>query len=318
MGEDEMSKADFTIKYDGEALKFHTMDVRDLAPALLAAGQLVDAANHALNGESARINVKVKATGEGSFAITLEIVQTYAQQIVGFLKGDEATAAANLLALLGGVGGLFSLVRFLRGQKPERIKKDEAESVTIYFQGKTMVVPLNVLRLYQDLAVRSAVDGLIYEPLQKDGIDEFVAFPRQDEAISISKGEAESFKRPEGDEQVLTDDVRRSAFSIVALAFKDDNKWRLHDGNNQISASINDEDFLRKVNQNEISFAKGDVLICDVRFKQIQTERGLRTDYTVERVIDHKPAARQLRLPIMETPLPRRTGPSERDDDIAI
>ncbi len=37
------------------------MDVRDLAPAMLGLGQLFDAANAALNGDSARIRVQVKA-----------------------------------------------------------------------------------------------------------------------------------------------------------------------------------------------------------------------------------------------------------------
>ncbi|MGM9458208.1 hypothetical protein ACRERF_15230, partial [Lacticaseibacillus rhamnosus] len=85
--------------------------------------------------------------------------------------------------------------------------------------------------------------------------------------LVVTSSEADAFRKPESEEQILLDDVRRSAFSIVSLAFKDDNKWRLHDGNSQISTSIADEDFLRRVDHNEISFAKGDVLICDVRVR---------------------------------------------------
>jgi hypothetical protein len=54
-----MSSATITIAYDGPALRYHAMDVRDLAPAMLGVGQLFDAANSALNGENARVRVQV-------------------------------------------------------------------------------------------------------------------------------------------------------------------------------------------------------------------------------------------------------------------
>ena len=103
----------------------------------------------------------------------------------------------------------------------------------------------------------------------------------------------------------LIDDTRRSAFSIISLAFKEDNKWRLNDGTNAISAGIEDEDFLARVDANMVSFSKGDILVCDVRVVQKQTDAGLKTEYTVVKVIEHRASARQLPLPLAPQPAPR-------------
>ena len=106
----------------------------------------------------------------------------------------------------------------------------------------------------------------------------------------IIKPEAAFFARPQVPDQTLVDDTRRSAFSIISLAFKEENKWRLNDGTNAISAAIEDADFLGKVDANQISFSKWDILLCDVRVVQKQTDSGLKTEYTVIRVVEHRQA----------------------------
>lgn len=135
------------------------------------------------------------------------------------------------------------------------------------------------------------------EPLKKEGIDTFEVRENRRPIVHVAKDEAQFFAKPDMPEETLVDDTRRSAYSIVALAFKEDNKWRLNDGNGAISVSIDDADFLSKVEANQIAFAKGDILICDVHVVQKRTDQGLRTEYTVIKVVDHKTAARQLPLP---------------------
>ena len=55
----DMSKASLRLAYDGEALASHCMDVRDLAPALMGLGELLNAANFELNGKNVGLEVKV-------------------------------------------------------------------------------------------------------------------------------------------------------------------------------------------------------------------------------------------------------------------
>jgi len=119
-----------------------------------------------------------------------------------------------------------------------------------------------------------------------------------------TKEEANFFASPEVQESVVLESTHRAAFSIISLAFKEDNKWRLNDGNNQISATINDEDFIRRVDRDQVSFSKGDILVCDVHVTQKEIKGTLKTEYVVERVVEHKRAARQLPLLIEDSSAP--------------
>ncbi|MFH1620779.1 MAG: hypothetical protein ABIB04_01705 [Patescibacteria group bacterium] len=59
----------FRISYDGPALASHEMDVRELAPALLAIGGIFEEANKELNGERVKVAVNMKAVEPGSVEV---------------------------------------------------------------------------------------------------------------------------------------------------------------------------------------------------------------------------------------------------------
>jgi hypothetical protein len=295
-----MSRATTSIVYDGPALRDGAMDVRDLAPALLAVGQLFDAVNSVLNGDSARVRVQVTAHETGSFQIGLEVVQTLEEHLVALLTRRDVLAASVLVTFVFGTpaqNGLMWVIKKCRGKTPTKIERLSDSTVKLVIDGETFEAPVQLLRIYQDVAVRAAAQKLIEEPLSKEGIDIFEIREQKQSVLRVEKKEAQFFARPAIPDETLVDEVRRSAYSIISLAFKEDNKWRLNDGNNAISASISDEEFLQKVDSNQISFSKGDILLCDVKVIQKQTDQGLKTEYTVIRVLEHRPAVRQLPLP---------------------
>lgn len=294
-----MSQTSFSIAYDGPAVESGSMDVRDLAPALLAVGQLFDAANAALNEERATVGVNVVATTQGSFEVVLNVVQSAGSQLVSFFSGDLVTAALQLRDLAFGVGGvsLIWLVKKLRGKEPEKIEHIDDERVRITVGSETFDIPIKLLRLYEDLSVRGALERVVKDPLDKEGIDTVEIRQEGNPVESVSAAESAYFRKPDIDE-VVVKSVSTTAYSIVSLAFKQENKWRLHDGNAAISVSIVDSEFLQRVDANLISFAKGDILICEVEMIQRRVGDDLKAEYTVLRVIEHQPAPRQLDLAI--------------------
>ena len=296
--EGDVSQAQFTIAYDGPSLRDGVMDVRDLAPALLAVGKLFDAANQTINGNAATVSVRVRATVPGSFEILIDLAQTITRHLTDLFAGDRATAAANLIAIVtaGGTSGigLISLIKWLRNRNPDNIQRLPSGMIQLSIDGETLEVPLELMRLYQSLAVRIAAQQLIEEPLKKPEIESFEVREDGHVVISVNKDESSYFAASVIPDEFVNEDVWRMAFSIISLAFKEDNKWRLYDGNTQISATIEDGEFLARVEASLESFSKGDMLVCDVKMTQTRTSGGLKTEYVVVRVVEHRPAARQI------------------------
>lgn len=291
---------EFKIIYDGEALQKHSMEVRDLAPALLALGNLFDEANRILNGDKATIKLQVKAHEAGSFEIHLVLFQSLADQISHFLSGDYITSIINLKELIcgvlaGGSNGLFWLIKKFRGKNPSKITDLKNGLMRIEIGNEAFDIPLALLRMYQDLTIRRAVESVV-RPLHKDGINLFKIKDQNQVVETINKDEVDYFTVPEVPEEEIVSSESEAAYSIVSLTFKDDNKWRLSDGNNIINAIIRDDNFKQKVNENSISFSKGDILRCRIRTTQWRTISGLKTEHEVLEVKEYIPAAKQALL----------------------
>lgn len=302
-GDTMAAMSEFRITYDGTALASHTMDVRELAPALLAAGDLLDAATRALNGERVKSQTHVRASFKtGSFGIDFNLATDWALKVRDIFAGDTVTATANAIAILGALGlgvrqggkGLLAVLKWLRGRRLDKVETGETTATLIVEQDR-LEIDLAVLALLRDLAVREALDKLL-APLDRDGIDIFACGDDKTIVETVTKAERAWFYAPAIEDELILDDVRKMAFSIVSLAFKEDNKWRLYDGAATIHATLADADFLARVDQNLESFTKGDLLICMVRVRQWQTPSGARTEYEVTEVLEHRQAARQIRL----------------------
>lgn len=283
----------FDIVYDGPAVADGSMNVRDLAPAMLGVGILFEAANNITNGQRARVNINVRATSPGSFHILYEVIQATMPQSI---DTSLLITAIQLKELLVGsiivAGGLFGIIKWVNRRKP-KLNKINDELYTLVIDDESYELPFELLRLYQDSSIRHAIADIVH-PVKEQGIDHIRILDNKQVIQEVAKNDVDAFDVPESQEQLL-DETRRQAFSIIGLSFKEDNKWRLTDGENTFSVSMKDVAFQRRVDNNQVAFAKGDILICDLRTIQWQVEGGIKTEYEVITIVNHKPA-RQLVL----------------------
>lgn len=299
----DMSSASFQIVYDGPALASHEMEVRDLAPALMALGDLFEEANATLNHGRAKVGVSVKGSFKtGCFAIDLACTQSLLQQAQDFFAGSPVTAALNLVGILGlaktAGGGLISLIKWVRARPITRVEILDNGKVRIFCDSEHYDTEQEVLQLFRNWRLRKAFQDVVHAPLQKEGIEYFAVREEDGDFAVVTRAESTYFIAPEQEEEAIEESEREASLQLVNVAFRDDNKWRFFDGASTFYATITDEDFLNRVNINDVRFAKGDLL--RVRLREIKTLVGeqLRAEHIIEEVLDHRRAGIQLRLPM--------------------
>ncbi len=297
-----MSETNITLVFDGPAVENGEIDVQDLAPALLAMGNLVQAANGEINGDKAQVAVKVRATAEGSFEVDLTVLQSLMESAKTLLdvlgeNKDSIASAKNLTEILfkagAGGAGLMYLIKSLRGKKPDKVEQKGGD-VHVTMGDVTIITSPQAYKLAESIPVREHAKKAI-AALSDDGIDKMKVKQKGSEDLEISKSEVGYFEYEDTEEE-LADTEREMNLQIISLSFKEDNKWRVTDGGEPFSATIEDTAFLNKIANDEIAFSKGDYLRCKVREKQSRSSKGLKIERSIIEVLEHKFASQQLRL----------------------
>ena len=88
--------------------------------------------------------------------------------------------------------------------------------------------------------------------------------------------------------EIINEATYTGAFSIVTVQFEEGYKWRLASGTDRITANLADNDFISLIEQNQIAFAKGDILIVQVSAKTWRNpDNSLRNENDIIKVIEH-------------------------------
>jgi hypothetical protein len=185
----DVSRQLFSVAYAGQAADVHSIDVEALAPALLAFGKLIRAANAEFNGDRATAKVLVASDFEHKcFNINFESVVSVIETIKGLMGIVESTKSAReileWLGILSPPGAAISYLGYLKWKRGRKIiEKTEladqdvagtvrvtVEGVTVTGDGNTIIVSPHILNLAANpKALKATRDA--FTPIGQDGFD---------------------------------------------------------------------------------------------------------------------------------------------------
>ena len=195
-----------SVRYDGEAMRTHEMDVRQLAPALLSLDRVFEILQQDV-APDAQVRLNVKATREGSFDISLNLILQLANEAQGLLNAGGVTAILNAAGLMDIFFRVVSLLKnIVRHVKPAKAKdagKDGNGQDFVDFMSRDgsrtteVRVPVQVVRDHPEV-IREIQKVLA--PLQERGVDR-IQFRSGDREETVTAEDARAICRydPLGD-----------------------------------------------------------------------------------------------------------------------
>ena len=307
-----------TLQFEGEAVDAATMDVRQLAPALIAAADAMCEAHQLLRVPGPPPQVDVRAPRPGSFIIDLLVAEpSILQRAIELLNSPGVTAGLSLTGLVGAVVSSFELVKRLANRKIARTEPIRPGLIRLILKDGTVIeTPPDALKLVLDASYRRSIRSVV-EPLASGrGITSLTA-SAAGQSQTVTGSDLRAFEVPQTVEEELVDTITEVVLRPVSLSFTEGNKWRFHDGESTFYATIDDQRFAEAVELGTERFAKNDMLRVRLRLRQTKVDGGLRTERSIVEVLQHVPGSTQLDLfadPNVANQFPPPSGSADTSD----
>jgi hypothetical protein len=276
-----MAETTLGVTYDGPALAEGRMPVRDLAPSLLALGDLFRLASREVYPELPPPSLAVKAPERGSFKVEIVLVAAPTwEQVIDLLNADGTTELNNLVGLIVGgsaVGtGVFRLIQKIGNRKVLREEPtDNPEQMRIVLDDETVIeAPAGTVRIYRNRKARRAARDTV-GPLKRPEVSQ-VRFETSDDAklepASLDVDDIPAFDlaaEAEGEEIVSESEVDL-ILDVFGPQLKpgSERRWSFGGLGATFEARIEDPEFAEKVVNHEEEFGVGDQLDATVEIVQ--------------------------------------------------
>jgi len=306
------TQINLVYKLDGQ---IHEVDVFQLAPTLLALGELIQDGNQQVNPGGRQIGVNVKPFREGSFIVDLTVFpQTHLQQFLDLLSTHPTDQIKTVLEWIGLVAGTplgaVQLVKWLRG-KPKSVQEvGPGEFRYTANDDRSITVAAPVHQLVSNSNITNNIYKVYAAPLEQQisitDVKTYIENQIESEVI-VTRADAQGLRDYVTPLDVIAgpEIMKEHTHHGVYLnpkrgAFDGDPKdWSFRRGGEIVVATIRDKEFLDKCTKGEYRLNHSDLLIVDLLERQrVQGTMVMKPAYEIIRVTSYIKGPEQASLDI--------------------
>jgi len=297
-----VSSTNLEIVFEGSGVQAGTINARLLADALIGCSDVFTRSNQIVNGEASEAVVLVQSDFKrGSFVVDVQLVQEVVEHAKQLITAHPFVSATTLAGIIGFISknkeSLIELYKWLKGKKPDKVLPAGNNNVELTLGENKKTVTTQVINLYGDSAIRTALEKLT-SPLRQEAIDRIAVKQDGTEQIAIEKTEATYFQTEslqlESDNSP-TEGERDAVLVVSKLSFTEGTTWSSFERRAIVIAKIEDERFWADVHQHKLTFGEGDRLRVRLYWK-IEKKRKLTQKNTIKKVYELIERPKQLRL----------------------
>lgn len=288
---------EFKLKFDG---KLHEVDASTLGYSLLNITNLIQEVNQEL-GTGQKIEIKVKANAPGSFLVHIALdAGQVVNPLMEYLNADNIKIVAEATtAIIGTLGALFGLRKFLKAEPPKEVSQKEEVVEIQNSAGATVIIDRRTYSAYFNNTKVNDALSKTFKTLDSD--PNITGFEITDEQeVPVFEVEREDFQPmaltssvPQAQTRSIT---QRATLYIVKPSFEHNLTWNVVYAGIRASVMMEDEQFLARIDKGE-RFAKGDQLEVELKIDQVLDQNvGTyinRLPYHVLKVVHHIPRPEQ-------------------------
>lgn len=285
------------IKYDGSKLKDHTIDIKHLAPSLLAISELIILSNEIVNGNKAQAKALIRAGIEQNcFQLELSVIQNVIQIFQPNILEKDILTIKEICEMIGVIGyssidsncSLFELITFLKGKVAEKINivKLETGKIIIRIGKETKIINKYTYNFYCNKdCLKEAVN--VFSPIHNKAC-ESIEFNDKKTSKKFTKK-----KTPKNIEDLpkLTEEktsITRETLRIKKPDYEGNSQWELsNDTVGKIKASITDKTWLKRFQKNSENAPPTSYLDVDLKttyLKDINDKKTNDVTYEITKV----------------------------------
>lgn len=269
------------LRYDGEDLAEHSMNLKLVAESLCGLDDLIHEVYEEMGGVEGELDIQIKGGfQEGSFEFLMTVGQTLQDnievlKIIGF--GLPPTA-----------GSLVTYLKWLKGRKIDKITLTEEGNCKITTEDGEVKESASYMRpLLASTSIRNAFNKVVSKPLRNGGIEVFEALANSDDRTqfsAVTTAEEKHFRsqRNPVNNAVVDKPMDEAVITFLTVHKDKDNYWRIDLDGEPLTIKMEDEEFLSK-------FRKGnepDIFVNAYTVEIVEKENTINLDksYSIVKV----------------------------------